>query len=216
MQWEQRRQQPWAGQSAQSYPGRLGHGVHFDGYLNAGGGFFTGSLGDAFRLRYNFFGIGSELGLGRVVLCLHTHYGEVSARRNFIYEGRTYTAGNYLSCGIAEVSVGYRVFGGKRLALSPFVGLSFYDLRFIEQVMAGGALSERGVRIALQQPLTTGLNLDLFLGEREKEGSWLLKVRTGVRAAEASLSPEVSGLAFYLNVSLAFRLATGYALPSAY
>ena len=209
-QWERRRQQPWGGQSDQTYAGGMGHGVHFDGYLNAGGGFFTGSLGEAFRLRYNMFGIGTELGLGRVVLCLHSHYGEVGARRNFTYDGRPHVAGNYLSCGIAEISAGYRVLSGKRLALVPFVGLSTYDFRFLERVVTSGTLVESGVHIALQRPLTAGLNLDVYLGGREKELSWLLKVRTGVRAAEASLSPEVSGLAFYLNVGMAFRLTTGY------
>ena len=209
LRWEQRQQQSWGGQHPQTYAG-FGHGVHFDGYLNAGGGLLTGSLGDVFRLRYNFFGIGSELGLGHVVLCLHTHYGQVGARRDFTYEGHTYAAGNYLDCGLAEVSAGYRVISGKRLALSPFVGLSTYSFGFSQQVVTGGTLVESGVQIALQRPLTAGLSLDLFLGEREKELSWLLKVRTGVRAAEASLSPAVSGLAFYLNLALAFRLTTGY------
>ena len=210
--WEQRRErrwESWEGQSAQSYAGG-GHGVHFDGYLNAGGGFFTGSLGDVFRLRYNLFGIGSELGVGRVVLCLHTHYGEVAARQSFAHDGHTYAAGNYLSCGVAELSVGYRALGGKRLALTPFAGLSTFDFRFLERVVTSGTLIESGVHIPLQRPLTAGLNLDVYLGEREKEVSWLLKVRTGIRAAEAALSPEVNGLTFYLNVGLAFRLTTGY------
>lgn len=208
LRWE-REQQAWAVEHPQGYAGS-GHDVHFDGYLNAGGGLLTGSLGDVFQLRYNFFGIGSELGLGHVVLCLHTHYGQVGARREFTYDGHTHAAGNYLNCGLAEVSAGYRVISGKRLALSPFVGLSMYSLDIPSQLATNGALVENRVRINLQRPFTAGLSLDLFLGEREKELSWLLKVRTGVRAAEASLSPEVNGLAFYLNVGLALRLTTGY------
>ena len=181
--------------------------VHFDGYMSGGFGLLTGSLGDAFRLRYNFFGLGTEVGLGKCLLNLHTHYGSIAVRNDFAYDGTTYPASNSLNYAFVEISAGYRLFSSKRLALSPFVGASYCDFTFTAPVGSVGSSPDQLTHVYLKRPFTAGFILDIVPGNREKELSWLVKVRGGFREASMPLRPEINGSVFYLNIGLAFRLA---------
>ena len=175
---------------------------HVDGYLNLGTGYFFGSLGQAFRQRYNF-GLGSELCLHRYVLGLRVHFGGVEVRENFTNNGIVYPAGS-ISLTNPEVSVGYQLLQTKKVSLSPFIGVSLYHFTFPEQVPGTGRNGK--VQVYLNRPLLAGLVFDYSPNKESASMNWVLKLHSGLRAAQLPDRPDVSGMIFYLNVGVGYRV----------
>ena len=179
-------------------PSRFSYGLDF----HTGTAVFTGGLNKAFRPGFNL-GHGFEFGWDRYMLYLRNYIGFAYVREPYHYDGRTWDGGQRLNYYVPEISIGYRLVDNKCLRLSPFVGISWCSFSPPPALVKNNP----GINfdVNMRGPLTAGLNLDVLLWKTQsgaEVGSWMLKLRSGVRAAEASLNPATKGALFYLDVGI--------------
>ncbi|UOQ99477.1 hypothetical protein MUN81_08295 [Hymenobacter sp. 5317J-9] len=179
-------------------PSRFSYGLDF----HSGTGFFTGGLNADFRPVFNF-GHGFEFGWDRYMLYLRNYIGTAETRRPYTADGHTWPAGQRLNYYVPELSVGYRLLEAKRLQVTPFVGASWCN--FAPAKMEDRKNPDLDFDVTYGHPLTAGLDLNILLWRTESGpeiGSWLLKIRSGVRAARSPQAPAASGTLFYLDVGI--------------
>ena len=180
------------------HPSRFCYGLDF----YSGTGFFTNGLNAAFRPRYNL-GNGFEFGWDHFMLYLRNYIGWAEARTDFSYDGHVWPAGQTLNYYIPEVSGGFRLVDRPHFMLTPFAGFSwFYFAPSSSDSKANPALK---MDVFMRYPFTAGINLDIPVIKTRNGselGYWILKVRSGVRAAEAPLRPALHGTLFYLDIGI--------------
>ncbi|RYU78464.1 hypothetical protein [Hymenobacter persicinus] len=181
-------------------PSRFSYGLDF----HSGSGLLLGELPTYFRHGANM-GVGFEAGWDQYQLYLRDYIGLGSVRRPFDYGG-PWRQGLKVNYFVPEISLGYRVVDNKRLRLVPFLGLS--------ALLVGPANTNRddpdnALDLSFRRPLTAGLNLDVLLWPTTsyglggyETGSWLLKLRAGVRQAALRRHDGPEGGIIYLDLGI--------------
>jgi hypothetical protein len=181
-------------------PSRFSYGLDF----HSGTGILTGSLPTYFRAGANL-GHGFEFGWDRYQLYLRNYIGLGSTRQEFAYRG-DWRQGLKINYFVPEASVGYMVYEGSRLRLTPFAGLSAF---FITSANSKKDNPDNELDMTFRHPLTAGVNLDIKLWPTEsygpymhETGSWMLKLRTGIRQGQARHDAGFKGSIIYLDLGI--------------
>jgi hypothetical protein len=179
-------------------PSRFSYGLDF----HSGTGFFTGGLNEVFRPLHNV-GHGFEFGWDRYFLYLRNYIGSAETRVPYTRNGRTWAAGQRLNYFVPEISVGYRLLESKWLVVTPFVGLSWCN--FAPTPADVKKNPDIDTDVTMSGPITAGLNLDVLLWKTNsgmEVGSWMLKIRSGVRPARGPDPQTAQGGLLYLDIGI--------------
>jgi hypothetical protein len=177
-------------------PSRFRYGLDF----HSGTGFFFGDLNKVFRSKFNV-GHGFEFGWDRYMLYLRNYIGFAETRVPYTIKGHIWPAGQRIEYFIPEISVGYRVLENRRLLVTPFAGVSWCG--FTPNTADAKKNPSIDTDVTMKGLLTAGLNVDVLLWNthnRMEVGSWLLKIRSGVRNTRG---PSVDrGGVIYLDIGV--------------
>ncbi|WP_135435419.1 hypothetical protein [Hymenobacter fodinae] len=181
-------------------PSRFSYGLDF----HSGTSILTGSLPTYFRAGANL-GHGFEFGWDRYQLYLRNYIGLGSTRQEFAYRGN-WREGLKINYFVPEASVGYLVYEGGRVRLTPFAGLSAF---FITAATSQKDNPDSELNMTFRHPLTAGVNLDFKLWQtessgpyRHETGSWMLKLRAGIRQGQARHDAGFKGSILYLDLGI--------------
>ncbi|QJX45557.1 hypothetical protein HMJ29_00815 [Hymenobacter taeanensis] len=181
-------------------PSRFSYGLDF----HSGTSILTGNLPTYFRTGANL-GHGFELGWDRYQLYLRNYIGLGSVREDFAYRG-DWRQGLKVNYFVPEASVGYMVYKSSRLRLTPFAGFSAF---FIAPANSQKDNPDNALDMSFRHPLTAGVNLDIKLWQTEsygptmhETGSWMLKLRAGVRQGQARHHAIFNGSIIYLDLGI--------------